>query len=233
METTCPVDNRHKTTDNLYCSVCGARILPTTKSAPVICPDCQTERTNLSLSHCEVCRYNFDSKSYNRFKTTIDLRTKSGAQRIIDSANPVGGWVSKDAEQAGADESIAANKQWAITVRVDPSLYVYPDPHVPCPKDEPDKVCRIEAPETLIGRKSESRRVHPDICLTDPGVSHRHFKLLKDGQESLHMLDVGSANGTLLNGSQIDAGMKKLLHNGDEITLGCWTRIIISQENKE
>ncbi|HEY9680897.1 MAG TPA: FHA domain-containing protein [Oculatellaceae cyanobacterium] len=233
MEATCPVDSKHKSTDPLYCSVCGARILPATSAHMTTCPDCQTERKNLSVNHCEVCRYNFETKSYNRFKTTVDLRSKSGAQRLVESANPVGGWVNKEPVESPVEAGIAANKQWAISIRVDPSLYIYPDPQVPCPKDDPERICRLDVQETLIGRKSESRRVYPDICLTDPGVSHRHFKLLKDPQENLYMLDVGSANGTQLNGSHVDAGMKRLLHNGDEITLGCWTRIVISQQNKD
>ena len=154
---------------------------------------------------------------------------------MLESANALSAEVNvnKDSQSGEVGDATAANKRWTVTIRVDPSLYIYPDPQVPCPKDEPEKSCQIDAQETLIGRKSESRRVYPDICLTDPGVSHRHFKLLRDPQGSLHMLDVGSANGTQLNGAVVDAGMKKMLRNGDEVTLGCWTRIIISQEMKE
>jgi predicted RNA-binding Zn-ribbon protein involved in translation (DUF1610 family) len=227
MDATCPVDKRHKTTDALFCSVCGARILPVATRTNIICPDCQTERLDLFIEHCEVCRYNFNTKAYNRFKTTIDLRSRnSGAQKSLDAASLVGGLVNSDSDEGKGAGAKAKNQIWQIKVAVDSSLYVYPDPQVPCP-NEPEKVLHIQAPETLVGRKSESRRVFPDVCLNDPGASHRHVKLLKDQEENLHLLDVGSANGTSLNGSPVEAGMKKLLRDGDQITLGCWTRITI------
>src|SRR6185437_16124723 len=39
------------------------------------------------------------------------------------------------------------------------------------------------------------------------------------------VLDPGSANGTLVNGSEIGVGDQIPLHDGDRISLGAWTTI--------
>ena len=41
------------------------------------------------------------------------------------------------------------------------------------------------------------------------------------------LLDVGSTNGTRLNGVDVLPGVRTPLRDGDEITVGCWTRITI------
>ena len=41
------------------------------------------------------------------------------------------------------------------------------------------------------------------------------------------LLDVGSSNGTQLNGKDVPAGVRTPVSAGDEITLGCWTRITL------
>jgi pSer/pThr/pTyr-binding forkhead associated (FHA) protein len=41
------------------------------------------------------------------------------------------------------------------------------------------------------------------------------------------VLDPGSANGTLVNGSEIGVGDQVALHDGDRINLGAWTAITV------
>jgi pSer/pThr/pTyr-binding forkhead associated (FHA) protein len=41
------------------------------------------------------------------------------------------------------------------------------------------------------------------------------------------VLDPGSANGTLVNGSEIGVGDQVPLHDGDRINLGAWTTITV------
>jgi hypothetical protein len=82
-----------------------------------------------------------------------------------------------------------------------------------------------------IGRRSVSRGLAPEIDLTgppaDPGISRLHAVLIATPDGSWAVLDPGSANGTLVNGSEIGTGDQVPLHDGDRINLGAWTAITV------
>ena len=82
-----------------------------------------------------------------------------------------------------------------------------------------------------IGRRSVSRGLAPEIDLTgppaDPGISRLHAVLISTPDGNWAVLDPGSANGTLLNGSEIGVGDQVPLHDGDHINLGAWTAITV------
>ncbi len=82
-----------------------------------------------------------------------------------------------------------------------------------------------------IGRRSVSRGLAPEIDLTgppaDPGISRLHAVLVAVPDGSWAVLDPGSANGTLVNGSEIGIGDQVPLHDGDRINLGAWTAITV------
>jgi len=82
-----------------------------------------------------------------------------------------------------------------------------------------------------IGRRSVSRGLSPEIDLTgppaDPGISRLHAVLIATPDSNWVVLDPGSANGTLVNGSEIGIGDQVPLHDGDRINLGAWTAITV------
>jgi FHA domain len=82
-----------------------------------------------------------------------------------------------------------------------------------------------------IGRRSVSRGLAPEIDLTgppgDPGISRLHAVLIATPDGSWAVLDPGSANGTLVNGTEIQTGDQVALHDGDRINLGAWTAITV------
>ena len=82
-----------------------------------------------------------------------------------------------------------------------------------------------------IGRRSVSRGLSPEIDLTgppaDPGISRLHAVLIATPDGNWVVLDPGSANGTLVNGSEIGIGDQVPLHDGDLINLGAWTAITV------
>ena len=82
-----------------------------------------------------------------------------------------------------------------------------------------------------IGRRSVSRGLAPEIDLTgppaDPGISRLHAVLMATPDGNWAVLDPGSANGTLVNGSEIVVGDQIPLNDGDRINLGAWTTITV------
>ena len=95
----------------------------------------------------------------------------------------------------------------------------------------PERRFRLAGPEMRIGRRSVSQGLEPEIDLTgpptDPGVSRLHAVLIAEPDGSWAILDPGSENGTTVNGSDVAAGARVPLHDGDRIHLGAWTVITI------
>jgi pSer/pThr/pTyr-binding forkhead associated (FHA) protein len=113
-----------------------------------------------------------------------------------------------------------------VVVTVDPSLREPGSPEPPAgvgPFTIP-----LDKQATLIGRRSESRAIFPEIPLNfDDAVSHRHALLQRGDGGTLALRDIGAANGTRLNGKDVEPMVDKPLQDGDEITLGHWTRITV------
>ncbi len=78
--------------------------------------------------------------------------------------------------------------------------------------------------ELTIGRVSEGQPVSPDIDLTpykayESGVSRMHASL-RLVENQVQITDLGSANGTRINGRQISAHIPYPVKHGDILTLG-------------
>jgi serine/threonine protein kinase len=75
----------------------------------------------------------------------------------------------------------------------------------------------------LLGRASEAEGYRPDFDMTfyDEGdfVSRRHARITK-GRGGYFVADLGSSNGTIVNGQLMTPGRTRLLRNGDRIKVG-------------
>ncbi len=77
----------------------------------------------------------------------------------------------------------------------------------------------------IIGRLSELvGDPRPDVNLNafdakEKGVSRQHIKLVRR-RELTYVSDLGSSNGTLLNGRPLVRNIERILRNGDELRLG-------------
>lgn len=69
----------------------------------------------------------------------------------------------------------------------------------------------VLAGESLVGRGLDCQ-----IVLADPAVSRKHFKIVRTGDEAV-LMDLGGANGTLVNGQKVQ---RKVLEPGDRIDVG-------------
>jgi len=61
------------------------------------------------------------------------------------------------------------------------------------------------------------RGLEMDVCLDDLTVSKRHARVLRSDRGEYILEDLGSSNGTFLNGAPV---VSHALHNGDEIRVG-------------
>jgi pSer/pThr/pTyr-binding forkhead associated (FHA) protein len=76
----------------------------------------------------------------------------------------------------------------------------------------------------VIGRAASDAPDQPHIDLTPygaqrQGVSRRHVMIIKEGN-LLKVADLGSTNGTYLNGVRLQPNQPRLLRTGDRLSLG-------------
>jgi hypothetical protein len=230
----------HNSTEADFCSECGAKITamgiaelvsnPTNKSTPVQaesinsqpCPDCSTLHEADSGDFCEICGYNF-------------LTNAKSGDPLSNFPPPIKFPVNSNIAQTQlppniASESVAvANtvNQWQIVITIDPSLAT-PDSPTPITNQAP-VVINLNQGANLIGRTSQARAIHPEIPLDlDDAVSSRHAILTLQPDGTLVLRDIGSSNGTMVNGKEVAVMADIAIAGGDQITLGHWTRIKIN-----
>jgi FHA domain-containing protein len=110
----------------------------------------------------------------------------------------------------------------AATVVYRPSTPVEPEPE---PEEEPppparetvtltigDRVYPVTSSRVVLGRSREC-----DVRVADANVSRRHCEVVQDGPTSWTVVDLGSTNGTELNGHRVS---RAAITDGDRITIG-------------
>jgi hypothetical protein len=214
-----PCPKGHESSEPDFCSECGAKIFgdPATALRPVqphrgttgrVCPECGADQSSDDGVFCEVCGYNFSTGASGGIPGLIPQTPTAPSQ-----APP----------QPQAQET---SKAWQLVIVHDASLRGPESPEPPA--DVQPAVIKLEKDINLIGRMSESRAIHPEIPLNlDDAVSHRHALLSKSASGEFVLRDIGSSNGTRLNGVELEPFTDHALSAGDQITLGHFTRITI------
>lgn len=77
---------------------------------------------------------------------------------------------------------------------------------------------------STIGREDVSTNTYPDVNLVpfgalEKGVSRIHASIERS-EDTLTIIDMGSSNGTYLNGQRLVAQQPRVLRDGDEIRFG-------------
>jgi len=82
---------------------------------------------------------------------------------------------------------------------------------------------KVEGPEVVVGRAMSAT-----VRLNDDGISRRHCRVLSIGGQVI-IEDLGSANGTLVNGEMVQ---HHVLKDGDKIRLGSNTMLKFTYQDK-
>jgi hypothetical protein len=131
-------------------------------------------------------------------------------------------------------EEPAPRLAWELLITADPDYYArHPRHDVEFPAVTVSRVVRLEEAEIQIGRRSDSRGLRPHVDCSippaDPAISHLHAVLIRNDGGSYALCDLGSTNGTTLNGEIVPIATNTLvnLHDGDRIHIGAWTTLTI------
>ena len=214
----------HQSTEPDYCSECGAKMQAAApapvQSAPANiaehCPDCGTPR-DPDIAFCEICGYDFVTGAHGDL-SAVPPPLPAAPLAAAPLAEP-------EAEPAAAP--VPPGSGWTATLGVDPALQ---EPGSPAPPEGVGPFTfPLVAPVSLIGRRSEARGIFPEIPVQhDDAVSHRHALLQLDPAGALTLRDIGSSNGTRLNGAEITRLVDCPLKDGDVIAFGHWSTLTVS-----
>ena len=224
-------------TDAEFCSECGALMagtsapapsaapapVPPVPGAPDLCPVCGEARPGPFARYCDNCRYDFlEKKPFG----AAPAAAQPPAAPVPAAAPPVD-QAAQSPPAAPVPAPAAAPmgaQRWDLHASVDPSLR---RPEDPMPTDLRPRIYPLDLSDHLIGRRSDKEDIHPEVAVTDPGISRRHARILRAADGALSLLDLGSMNGTRLNGAPVEPNVAAPLRDGDEVTLGCWTRLAV------
>ena len=202
MTATCPNGHVSATTD--YCDRCGALIdAPDEQRTP---PSEVTRRS--AASECPVC----------------------GTARVADD---------RFCESCGHDFSAAPASTgppaagWELVIVADRHYFDrVVAQEIDFPGDVEPRRLALDQAELRVGRGRPGAESPPDgIDLTgaadDPALSRLHAVIARQGDGSYTIEDVGSTNGTELNGRALPSHDPVTLADGDRIQLGAWTTMTV------
>jgi hypothetical protein len=237
---TCPAG--HESASDDFCDVCGYVIGAPASLAPdrtpaEECPRCGTPRAG---QFCEACGFDFTAGGRQAPPATrIESRPEPRqAESWPFESGPAESGPARPAPGRPGAPDVAA---WTAVVSADRAYYDSvqatggPDAgSVAFPVYCPERRFRLTGPEARVGRRSARTGIDPEIDLTgppaDPGVSRLHVVLIRAADGSWSVLDPGSANGTLVNGTEIARDRIVPLRDGDRIHLGAWTELTIVRD---
>jgi len=91
-------------------------------------------------------------------------------------------------------------------------------------RDSAQPLVLVPTQRMVFGRSDSQSTTKPDIDLAnygglEKGVSRQHA-VLEFSEDTLMLIDAGSANGTFLNGQRLSPNQPRVVRDGDEVRLG-------------
>jgi hypothetical protein len=228
----CPTCGPTTATDG-YCDTCGLLVGAPAGSPAGVAGDPATGTssdgsTSPAGTDCPNCGTPGDSKQ--RFCEDCGYDRKTGKVPDLAAAAP----VTTSSAASSVTSSTTPAAEWTATVTAD---RVYFDANdidgVEFPVAYPEKQFVLTGTQMLIGRRSASKGVNPEMDLSappvDPGISHSHALLTRDTTGIWLLSDPGSTNGTYVNSNPtaLTPGQTLKLTDGDQIHVGAWTTITV------
>ncbi|MBZ0279607.1 MAG: FHA domain-containing protein [Anaerolineae bacterium] len=157
----------------------------------IICPYCG-HKDREGIMYCEECGQSLQGTAANAVLPT---------RQLDQSTNDLAAKATWGTARFGQDASIII--------------------HI---RDATEPVILQPAKKTVLGRTDSTSTQRPDLDLTpygalEKGVSRIHAAIHRS-DDTLTLVDMGSANGTHLNGQRLVPDQPRILRDGDEIRLG-------------
>ncbi|MFD3508803.1 FHA domain-containing protein [Nocardia sp. NPDC058666] len=212
----------HQSQSTDYCDVCGSALGAIPDPVQLrLCPNCATPSSG---RFCEGCGY--------------DWELPPPAPRPADPSQP---GLDPPVQAPGEVQDGERAPVWVARVFADREFYTRvqarkgPDvERVAFPDFYPERRIILRGNRFLIGKRSVSQGITPEIDLgiapADIGVSRAHAMIQVDQGGALTITDLGSTNGTSLDGAEtpIDPQHAVALREGSRIHVGGWTTIAIA-----
>ncbi|HEX8487203.1 MAG TPA: FHA domain-containing protein [Propionibacteriaceae bacterium] len=229
--------------------------VPTQAPAGQVCPNCSTQNLPDAL-FCEACGYDFTTGTMPRsaapappvpaVEAASPVAPPDANPLAPPDANPLAPpdptpLAPPDAEvvpdprpSLATPPAEAPGLAWVAEVWIDPAWYEVQESPDALPSPGLPSIVPLRSRSVLIGRKSRSRNINPEIdCEPDTGTSRRQAQLTTDGTR-WWIEDLESSNGTFVGAASeplpedpIPVGVKRELEPDDRIYVGAWTRLVI------
>lgn len=198
---------------------------PQAPAGAMDCPNCAAVNVPGAL-FCESCGYDFTTGQLPRTDPPPSLPP------------PLPAPLPPLPAQGGAPDLVSpmhpGPAEWVAEVWIDPDWHAVQEVSEPCPSPGMPEVVPLRGVSQLVGRRSVSRNIHPQIdCGADTGVSRRHAQLTTDGQR-WWVEDLQSSNGTYVGTTgealpevPVPPGQRAELPDDARVYLGAWTRIVV------
>jgi hypothetical protein len=227
---TCPAGHASATGD--YCDTCGEAIAAPTgrpaeppgaapetaaaPSSPAQCSNCGANRLADDM-FCEVCGLDFAT-----------------GQLPAPPPPPEPAATSDPQPDPAPDPVPAAPSGWTAVVEADRDFYAKNQAEggaaLTFPDGQPPREVALAEGEVHVGRGGA---VDIDLNHVDPGVSHRHLRLVRNASgDGWDVVDDGSANGTWLDDANepIPRGKPVPVGAGSRIHIGAFTTITLRDD---
>jgi hypothetical protein len=228
----------HESRSDDYCDVCGAKnpnvaqvfMADSRAVGPPVqaCPICSTQREG-SDRYCGSCGYDFITGEPLEPvpaagvppAVVADERPAEAEPATTDAAPPAAAPTPPAARSAGTDTP--SSPRLAVVLSIDTRRVGQPGIPAP-PEDQSEHVFMLDQPSIVIGRADD-----PALQIPIPGdacVSRRHAEII-ELDEAWGIRDLGSTNGTRLNGVELVGAEVKRIRPGDVIELGYFSRLTV------